>query len=150
MAGKYLCLLVHFVWSTAHREPCISPVWADRLYGYIGGVVNNKNGKLICSGGIEDHLQLLVSLPSTVDIAEMVNAIKANSSRWIHETFADQKDFAWQKGYGAFSVSKSGEEGVTNYIRDQRAHHQERDFKQEFLALLRKHKIEYDELYLWD
>lgn len=150
MAGKYLCLLVHFVWSTARREPRISPAWSDRLYGYIGGVITNKQGKLICAGGIEDHLHLLVSLPSTVDIAEIVNAIKANSSRWIHETFHDQKDFAWQKGHGALSVSKSGESAVTRYIRDQREHHQERDFKQEFLALLRKHEIQYDERYLWD
>lgn len=150
MAGKYLCLLVHYVWSTAHRELRLSPDLSDRLYGYIGGVVNNKHGKLICSGGIEDHLHLLVSMPSIVDIAEMVNAMKANSSRWVHETFADQKDFAWQKGYGAFSVSKSGEQGVINYIQGQREHHRARDFKQELLALLRKHEIEYDERYLWD
>ena len=149
MAGKHLCLLVHFVWSTAHREPRISPAWSDRLYGYIGGVVNNKNGKLIQAGGIEDHLHLLVSLPSTVTIAEIVNAMKANSSRWVHEKIDAQKDFAWQKGYGAFSVSKSGEQGVINYIRDQQAHHRQRDFKQEFLGLLQKHEIEYDERYLW-
>ena len=150
MAGKYLSLLVHYVWSTAHREPLISPLWEDRLYGFIGGIVNNKNGKLICAGGIEDHIHLLVSMPSTVNISEMVNAMKANSSRWVHESFDAQKDFAWQKGYGAFSVSKSGEQGVSSYIRNQREHHLNRDFKQEFLSLLKKHEIEYDERYLWD
>ncbi len=150
MAGKYLSLLVHFVWSTARREPCISSIWEDRLYGFIGGIVNNKNGKLICGGGMEDHIHLLVSLPSTVDISEIVNAMKSNSSRWIHESFTDQKDFAWQKGYGAFSVSKSGEQGVIKYIRNQREHHRRNDFKQEFLILLQKHEIEYDERYLWD
>ena len=150
MPGKHLSLLVHFIWSTAHREPRIAPEWRDRLYGYIGGVLEHKKAKLLCAGGVSNHIHVYASLPSTVTIAELVNAMKANSSRWIHETFPEQRGFAWQNGYGAFSVSKSVEDQVIKYIRNQEAHHRRRDFKQEFLAFLKKHGVEYDERYLWD
>jgi len=148
--GKFLNVTIHFVWSTARREPRIAPEWRDRLYGYIGGVLGNKKATLICAGGVTDHIHLLTSLPSTVTIAEIVNAMKANSSRWIHENFPDQKDFAWQSGYGAFSVSKSAEERVAQYIRNQEEHHHKQDFKTEFVEFLDKHGIEYDDKYLWD
>ncbi|HXG66386.1 MAG TPA: IS200/IS605 family transposase [Blastocatellia bacterium] len=150
MAGKHVSIMIHFVWSTAGRERWIDPQWRDRLYAYIGGVLENKRAKLICAGGLPDHIHLYVSMPSTITLAEMVNVMKANSSRWIHETFPDKKAFAWQKGYGAFSVSKSGEAQVIDYIKNQESHHRQRDFKEEFLALLKKHNIEYDERYLWD
>src|SRR5262249_14581273 len=150
MAGKFPNVKIHFVWSTARREPRIEPEWQDRLYGYIGGVLDNKNGKLICAGGMADHIHLLLSLPSTVTISELVNAMKDNSSRWIHETLPALKDFAWQSGYGAFSVSKSGEDRVCQYIRNQAEHHRKQDFRAEFVELLQIHEIEYDERYLWD
>lgn len=150
MPGKFLNVTIHFVWSTARREPRIAPEWKDRLYGYIGGVLDNKKATLIGAGGVADHVHLLTSLPSTVTIAEMVNAMKANSSRWIHETFPNQKDFAWQSGYGAFSVSKSAEEKVMQYIRNQEEHHRRQDFKEEFIEFLNKHGVGYDDRYLWD
>jgi REP element-mobilizing transposase RayT len=119
MAGKHLSLLVHFVWSTAGREPWIDADWRARLYSYIGGVLDSKGGKLIRAGGVSDHVHLYTSLPSTVSLAEVVGALKANSSRWIHETFPSRRMFAWQKGYGAFSVSKSAEGRVVEYIENQ-------------------------------
>lgn len=143
-------MLVHFTWSTAGREPRIAPEWRERLYGYIGGVLENKKARLIGAGGVADHIHLCVSLPSTITVAELVNAMKANSSRWIHETLTDQKNFAWQRGYGAFSISKSAERQVLEYIRNQEAHHRRREFKAEFLALLKKHEVDYDARYLWD
>lgn len=150
MAGKYLSLLVHFVWSTAGREPWIAREWSDDLYGNIGGILHNKKAKLICAGGVSDHIHIYASLPSTISIADAVNAMKANSSRWVHETIPRKAAFAWQKGYGAFSVSKSSESRVMKYIQNQEAHHTRHNFKQELLTLLRKHEIEYDERYLWD
>jgi REP element-mobilizing transposase RayT len=150
MAGRHVSLLVHFVWSTAGREPWIAPEWRARLYGYLGGVLNHKNAKLLCAGGVSDHIHLYASLPSTVSLAEVVGVIKANSSRWIHETIPNKRSFAWQKGYGAFSVSKSAEARLIEYIRNQEAHHRRRSFKDEFLTLLERHGIEYDERYLWD
>src|SRR5947207_338916 len=107
MAGKYLSVLVHFVWSTAGREPRIEPSWQDDLYGYIGGIMKNKNARLICAGGMHDHIHLYTSLPSTIAIADFVSVVKSNSSRWIHESCLNRQAFAWQEGYGAFSVSKS-------------------------------------------
>src|ERR1700687_2214782 len=107
MSGKYLSLNVHFTWSTAKREPWIEKDTRDDLYAYIGGILNNKNAKLISAGGMFDHIHLYASLPSTLNIADFVNVVKSNSSRWIHESFSQLRSFAWQEGYGAFSVSKS-------------------------------------------
>jgi putative transposase len=149
MAGKYLSLLIHFVWSTKNREPWIEPAWSDTLCAYIGGILRKKKAKLICAGGTSDHIHVYSSLPSTLTIADAVNAMKANSSRWIHEEIPRVKGFAWQDGYGAFAVSKSSEQRVIDYIRNQKAHHKRRSFQSEFLTLLKKHKIEYDERFLW-
>ena len=112
--------------------------------------MKKKNAKLICAGGMFDDVHLYTSLPSTISIADFVNAVKSNSSRWIHESFATSKGFAWQEGYGAFSVSKSEQRRVIRYIRNQRRHHAKRSFKDEFIEFLVQNEIEYDEKYLWD
>lgn len=149
MAGKHISLLVHFVWSTANREPWITSTWEDDLYRFIGGILRKKKAKLLEAGGVSDHIHLFTSLPSTMSIAEVVNVLKANSSRWIHEEFRTRRGFAWQEGYGAFSVSRSAEQSVMTYIRNQKAHHRRRDFKSEYIKLLDRHGIEYDERYIW-
>lgn len=150
MAGKHISLLVHFIWSTAGREPWIGNDWSKPLHAYLGGIARNKNAKLLAAGGMYDHIHLYASLPSTITLAEFVNAMKSNSSRWVHETFPKRKAFAWQEGYGAFSVSKSEEQKVMNYITNQSEHHRKHTFKEEFLKLLEKHAVEYNERYLWD
>jgi REP element-mobilizing transposase RayT len=150
MAEKYLSLLVHFTWSTAGRAPWLEVDMREDLYSYIGGIMNNKNAKLLAAGGTFDHVHLYASMPSTISIADFVNAVKSNSSRWIHESFARLRTFSWQEGYGAFSVSKSGEGRVVKYISNQEAHHRKRTFKDELLGLLEKHAIPYDKRYLWD
>jgi len=149
MAGKHISLLVHFVWSTFDREPWILPTWEDELYKVIGGIFRKRNAKLLEAGGISDHIHLYASLPSTISLAEIVNTVKSNSSRWVHEEFRNRRGFAWQEGYGAFSVSKSSEANVLRYIQRQKEHHRRRDFKDEFVDLLNRHKIEYDERYIW-
>lgn len=110
MAGEHLSLLVYFVWSTANREPWLTKEWRNRLFGYVGDVLRNDGIKLIEAGGADDHIHLYRSLPSTVSVARIVNSVKSNSSRWVHETFRNRRGFAWQKEYDAFSVSKSTEE----------------------------------------
>lgn len=149
MPGKYLSLLVHFTWSTARREPWLAPEIRQPLYSYIGGIMNNKKAKLISAGGVSDHIHLYSSMPSTISIADFVNAVKSNSSRWIHENFDNRKRFAWQEGYGAFSVSKSVENRVIRYVQNQEVHHRKHSFQEELLSLLQKHDIAYDERYLW-
>jgi len=135
--------------GTANREPLIHKSWRDRLYGYIGGVLANKKATLLAAGGMEDHIHVLASLPATIALSEAANAMKANSSRWIHENAPHSKGFDWQAGYGAFSVSKSAEERVKAYIHNQEEHHRQSNFTEEFVALLKKHGIPYEERYLW-
>jgi REP element-mobilizing transposase RayT len=150
MAGKHLSLLIHFIWSTAGREPWIGDDWREQLQAYMGGIARNKNARLIAAGGAYDHIHLYASLPSTITIADFVNAVKANSSRWVHENFRNRRGFAWQEGYGAFSVSKSVEHQVIDYINHQQEHHRKHTFKEEYLSFLDKYDVDYDERYLWD
>src|SRR5262245_33108208 len=147
--STYICNLAHFVWGTANREPLIRKSWRDRLHGYIGGVLENKKAKLLAAGGIEDHIHVLASLPATLSLSEAASAMKSNSSRWIHEHVPQCKSFDWQTGYGAFTVSKSAEVRVTEYIQNQEQHDRKWKFAAEFMALLEKHGIAYEERYLW-
>jgi len=147
--STYICNLVHFAWGTANREPLIRKAWRDRLHGYIGGVLESKKAKLLAAGGIEDHIHVLASLPATISLSEAAGAMKANSSRWIHENAPQAKGFDWQEGYAAFSVSKSAEPRVKAYIQHQEEHHRQWRFTEEFKALLEKHGIPYDDRYLW-
>ncbi len=146
---SYISNLIHFVWGTKDRQPTIGESWQERLYAYCGGILKNKKSKLLAIGGMPDHIHIYASLPSTVTLAEIANALKSNSSRWIHENVDAQHRFAWQEGYGAFSVSKSMEQTVINYIANQAEHHRRQEFQFEFVKLLEKHGIAYDERYLW-
>jgi REP element-mobilizing transposase RayT len=150
MPQSYAALYCHFVFSTKNREPTIAADLQPRLFAYIGGTLRDIKCVLLAAGGIEDHVHLLVSLSREVSVAQTVREIKANSSRWVHESFPQLQAFAWQNGYGAFSVSRSQLDPVKAYLANQREHHRKRTFQQEFIALLKKHDIEYDERYLWD
>jgi putative transposase len=147
--SSYIYNVVQFVWGTANREPLIRKSWRDRLHGYIGGILEKKKAKLLAAGGIEDHIHVLVSLPATISLSEAASAMKANSSRWIHENAPQAKGFEWQEGYGAFTVSKSVEPSIKTYIHNQEEHHRRWRFTEEFVVLLEKHGIPYEERYLW-
>lgn len=146
--GSYVSNLVHFVWSTASRRALIKEEWAGRLHAYLGGTLKNKNAVPLAINGVEDHVHVLASLPSTVTLAETANLMKANSSRWVHQNIPGHLRFRWQEGYSAFTVSKSLEQTVIDYIDRQREHHAKLDYKQELLALLKKHGVPFDEQYL--
>ncbi|MCX7047618.1 MAG: IS200/IS605 family transposase [Candidatus Sumerlaeota bacterium] len=145
MSHNFLFLRYHLIWSTRGRVAWIDPTWQDNLYAYMGGILQNKEGRLLCAGGIADHLHLYISLPSTISVAEIANALKANSSRWIHQTYRNLREFAWQEGYGAITVSKSVEEALMQYIRNQAEHHGQRDFRAEVLGLIAKHEMDPEE-----
>ncbi|HSG69902.1 MAG TPA: IS200/IS605 family transposase [Planctomycetaceae bacterium] len=149
MAGRFVCNLVHFVWSTHHRTEWIAEAWEERLFAYLGGIARRKNASLIAAGGMPDHLHLLVSMPPTVSVSDMVSTLKSNSSRWIHDEIPGMKSFKWQEGYGEFSVSRSNEAVVVRYIRHQKEHHTKRNFQTEFLDFLKRHQVEYDPEYIW-
>jgi REP element-mobilizing transposase RayT len=148
MAHTYHKLLVRVIFSTKNREPLIDPGWAADLYAYMGGIILNRKGDLLAAGGIPDHVHLLVRLPADLPLSDLVRDVKAVSSKWRHD--AAHPAFAWQTGYGGFSVSQSLAETVTDYIHRQPDHHRARTFQQEYVDFLRKHEVEYDDRYLWD
>jgi REP element-mobilizing transposase RayT len=115
----------------------------------MGGIARNNGMCALSVGGVEDHAHILLSLPSTMPIAKALQLIKGGSSLWIHENFPRHHDFSWQEGYGAFSIGISDVPRTKNYIANQEEHHRRRTFKEEFLAFLTKHGIEYDERYIW-
>ena len=121
-----------------------------RLYEYLGGILRGEGGCLVAAGGTADHVHLLCRLDKQTSVAGAVRTIKANSSRWIHQTFPLLRRFAWQVGYGAFAVSYSQLDSVKRYIDGQAEHHRTISFQDEFIAFLRRHDIAFDERYLWD
>ena len=149
MAHSYTSLLVHVVFATKDRRPSLDAALEDRLFPYLGGIVRDLQGTLLSVNGADDHLHLLMWINATRSIAELVGKIKGSSSKWIHESFPDHAKFAWQRGYGAFTVSVSQKEKVIAYIAGQKAHHATVSFRDEFLRLLRAHGVSADEPFLW-
>src|ERR1039457_2544850 len=149
IAMSYISSYFHCVFSTKERSPLIKPELRDWLWPFLGGITRQNKMKAIEIAGVEDHVHILLSLPSTMAISKMLQLIKGGSSKWIHETFPEHRLFAWQEEYGAFSVSVSQLDKTIECIKGQEAHHRKMTFQEEFLALLKKHRIEYDERYLW-
>ena len=150
MANTYTSLHYHFIFSTRHRQPWIRPEVEERIWEYLGGIARKNKMKPLKTGGMDDHIHMLLGAPPTHAPAKIAQLIKGGSSAWIHDTFPDLRAFAWQDGYGAFTVSKSGVPDVTVYIENQREHHRTRTYQEEYRALLDRHGIEYDEHYIWD
>ena len=115
----------------------------------MGGIIREENGILLCAGGMADHVHLLAKLPPTIAVSDMLRLIKANSSKWANER-DDVRYFEWQEGYAAFSVSESRGDRVHDYVLCQEEHHRSMPFKEEYLGLLRKHKITFDERYVFE
>src|SRR6266853_1382292 len=147
---SYVSSHIHCVFSTKERRPMIAPELRERLWPFMGGIAKQNQMKAIEIGGVADHIHILLSLPSTVSIAKAVQLIKGGSSKWVHETFPEHRLFNWQAKYGAFGVSVSQLDRIIQYIRNQEEHHRKMSFQEEFLALLKKHRIDYDERYLWE
>lgn len=147
MSRTFTNLLTHLIFSTKNREPLIVPEVKSELYAYLGGLTKELKGKAYGINGDADHVHMLVNLPPVVSISDALRFIKCNSSGWIHDRWP-RREFSWQPGYGAFSVSKSNVGGVLDYISKQEMHHKRKTFREEFLDFLRKHEIEYDERYI--
>jgi len=142
MPRSYASLLIHIIFSTKGRTPSLADAFADRLFAYMGGIVKGMGGVPILINGPADHVHLLVSMPAKVAVAELVRVVKANSSKWAH---GEQFQFEWQSGYGAFSVSNSKQREVRDYIASQQEHHRHVSFQEEYLALLTRHGVNFDE-----
>jgi putative transposase len=150
MAGTYTKLFYHIVFSTKHRQNFISTSVEEELHKYMAGIVRGVDGQCVAINGMPDHILLLVILPPKIAVSDALRIIKSNSSKWVHETHPKLQQFSWQDGFSAFTVSKSNAEPVRQYIRDQKTHHMQSDYKAELIGLLKKHDVEYDDRYIWD
>jgi REP element-mobilizing transposase RayT len=150
MADTYVALHYHIVFSTKHREPWITADVEERVWTYLGGIARHYGMTPLKIGGLEDHLHLVVGLSPTLTVSKAVQLLKGGSSRWIRSSLLGFEAFGWQDGYGAFTISQSVLAPTITYVERQRETHRARTFQQEYLALLQRHSIAYDEKHLWD
>ena len=149
MAHAYSVLLYHVVFSTKRRAPILTPETRALLFPYMIGIVENLDGKVVILNGVSDHVHMLVRLPSKLDVADVVKAVKAGSSTWFNQE-SGLRHFEWQEGYGAFTVSYSQKDRVRRYIEGQEAHHRKRSFAEEFEEMLVKHEVDFDRRFFLD
>lgn len=148
MSDSYTNLLYHIVFSTKDRQTLITDVYQSRLYDYIGGTIRTSGGISLGINGTEDHVHVLAKLRPDKALSDVLRELKANASGWMHDVFPELKDFMWQRGYGAFTVSASNVTKVQDYIARQKEHHQKQSFRDEFIEFLKANGIEYDEKYI--
>jgi putative transposase len=141
MSHSHICCLVHVVFATAERRPTIRDDMQVRLHGYIGGIARENGIPALAVGGVADHVHLLLSLPRTVSVAKAVQLLKSGSSKWIHDNFPGLRSFAWQEGYGAFSIGVSQRETTVKYIATQAEHHKRISFADEMNKFLAVHGL---------
>ncbi len=149
MAQSLSRIIFHIVFCTKEREKLITDVIAERLYPYINSICATMGCHIYGIGGMEEHVHILLEQPRTASIAETLNAIKSNSSRWMCTSFPECRHFSWQSGYGVFSVSQDSIETARQYVENQKRHHEKQTFEEEFVSFLNRAKIPYDNRYLW-
>jgi len=150
MAQSLANVLVHLVFSTKNRRPLIRPEVEHELHTYLAAVCREMGCPTLDVGGTEDHVHILFSLSRTVTLSKLDEEVKKRSSKWIKTKGEPFADFAWQAGYGAFSIGQSGVAGVKQYIASQKEHHRKVSFQEELRAFLRRYQVEFDERYLWE
>ncbi len=148
MPSTHLSLFVHAIFSTKNRQPWITPDWRDRLHEYMGGLVRSLGAVPVSVGGVEDHAHVLMGYKATHRIADLLRDLKGGASEWVHEAL-HRPEFAWQEGYGAFTVSPDRWEAVRHYIEHQEEHHRKETFQEEYRRFLDAAGTPYDERYPW-
>jgi putative transposase len=148
MSSTHLSIHCHVIFGTKHQRPLIAAEWRPRLHAYMGGAIRTLDVIPEAVGGVADHVHLLIGMRATHCLAEVMRDVKRTSSAWVHETIGD-KQFQWQDGYGAFSVSASLIKKVKKYIVNQEEHHREKSFQEEYLEFVKLSGVEYDARYLW-
>ncbi|MFO7955876.1 MAG: IS200/IS605 family transposase [Candidatus Brocadiia bacterium] len=148
MPSSYSKILYHCVFGTKERRAQIHAGVANELYPYMASILPPEKGRVLKVGGTKDHVHLLLELPTNVCIAEAARLLKSNSSRWLNRSGLLVSPFRWQRGFAAFSVSASAEESVRSYLERQEHHHAQRGFREELVALLDRHGVDYDPVYL--
>jgi putative transposase len=150
MPGTFSQIYIQFVFAVKGRENLIADNWRTDLHKYISGIIKNKNQKPIIVNGTTDHVHAFIGLKPSMLIADIIRDIKNNSSNFINDNKLVRGRFSWQDGYGAFSYSHSQLSNVYNYILNQEEHHKKKTFKEEYIELLKKFEIGYDEKYLFE
>jgi putative transposase len=148
MPSTYTRLLYHIVFSTKHRIVYIDETWRARLHQYLGGTIRELGGIPHAVGGVGDHVHLLVTLKPTHLVSTVLREVKKSSSRWVHEEIRERR-FAWQEGYGAFTVSRWDLARVKHYVDRQEEHHRTSSFEQEYRGILQRQGVEFEDRYLW-
>lgn len=149
MANTYTQIYLHVVFAVQNRACVIGKSWQEDLHRYINGIVTKKSQKLMSINSMPDHVHLLLGLKPDIAPSKLIGEIKTGSTNHINEQRWIGCRFSWQEGFGAFSVSHSGVPAVIRYIQDQQAHHQTRSFRDEYLQLLHRHRVSFDESYLF-
>ena len=148
MSDSYTNLLYHIVFSTKERRPLITPEYEVRLYDYIGAMVRKVGGISLELNGTSDHIHLLAKLRPDCALSSVLRDLKANATGWMHDVFPLLKNFSWQRGYGAFTVSQASVADVCQYIARQKEHHRNISFRDEFIQFLKENNIQYDERFI--
>jgi REP element-mobilizing transposase RayT len=149
MSHSYVRTLTHVIFSTKERQPQITSDLQERLFPYLNGIARENGFEALAVGGMPDHVHLVLQTPSTMAIAKAVQLVKGASSKWVHDTFPHHAGFAWQEGYGAFSIGASQLARTVAYVRNQAEHHRTRTFQEEYLQFLESNGVEYDPRYVW-
>ncbi len=149
MAHTYGSCLYHFVFSTKDRKALIDGDWQAELWEYLGGIARSNGMRALGIGGAPDHVHILLEIPPRIAPAKGIQLVKGGSSKWVRETKSVGKGFAWQEGYGVFSVGFSQVGGHLRYIAEQGEHHRKRTFQEEYRAFLKRHRITVDERFVW-
>jgi len=150
MANTYSQILIHVVFTVKGRANLIDKRWRSELHKYISGIINSKGQKSIIVNGVEDHIHCFIGLKPSMCLSDLIRDVKNNSSKFINENYLADRKFQWQEGFGAFSYATSEVKNVYNYILNQEEHHKKSNFKKEYLDLLDKSEVDYDEKYLFD
>jgi putative transposase len=148
MSNTYTALHFHVVFSTKDREPWIRHEIEDRVWKFIAGIARENEMKSLRIGGMPDHVHMVISLPPALSLSKAIQHLKGGSSKWMKTAFPELRNFSWQDGYAAFSVSKSNLPQVLAYVEGQREHHRTKSFQDEYRAFLKRHAINFDERYL--
>jgi putative transposase len=143
-------ILLHVVFSVKNREPLLGPAVLGKLFPYLDGAIHAEGCVCLKAGGVSNHVHLAIRLSRTITVATLMERVKSNSSKWLKTQDESLRDFAWQRGYGAFSVGHRDLPALVQYIEGQEAHHRGVGYQDEFRLLLAEHGIEGDERYMWD
>ena len=149
MANTYHQIYLQTIFAVKYRNAVINSAWKKNLIGVIGNLINETKCKTIIVNGIEDHVHCFLGLKPVVSVSDLMQTVKAKSSKYINDHKLTKERFEWQGGYGVFSYSQSAVESVFKYIQNQEAHHKKQTFKDEYLEFLKKFKVEFDEQYIF-